>query len=212
MKHIKDINIAETRKKIRRPLIRLIFSRIGVIGIILLLQALILLSVFKWMGDYSKAFMEACTAFSVVVIVWIINSRMSSSYKLSWAIIVAALPVMGTLLYLYTHFNIGANLAFHRVRAAVDDTYAYQKTSIPVRDSIRREDPDFAKIADYMEKGGRAPAFNNTEVKYYPLGDDIFPVMVEELEKAESFIFMEYFIVEEGGFSATILEILAKKV
>ena len=66
MKHIKDINIAETRKKIRRPLIRLIFSRIGVIGIILLLQALILLSVFKWMGDYSKAFMEACTAFSVI--------------------------------------------------------------------------------------------------------------------------------------------------
>ena len=211
VKHIKDMNIAETKKKIKKPLIRLIFSRIGVIGIILLLQALLLISVFRWMGEYSKIFMEGSTAFSIIIIVLIINSRMSSSYKLSWAIIVAGLPVVGTLLYLFTHFNFGANMAFHRVRAAAEDTAQYQKTSVPVKDSLRKEDPDFAKIADYMEKCGRAPVFNNTEVKYYPLGDDIFPVMVEELEKAESFIFMEYFIVEEGVFWDTILEILSRK-
>ncbi len=205
------MNIAETKKKIKKPLIRLIFSRIGVIGIILILQFLLLLSVFRWMSEYSKILMEGSTAFSIIVIVFIINSRMSSSYKLSWAIVVAALPVMGTLLYLFTHFNVGANLAFHRVRKAVDDTYKYQKTSAPVRDALRREDPDFAKIADYMENGGHAPAFNNTEVEYYPLGDDVFPVMTKELEKAESFIFMEYFIVEEGYFWDTILEILVRK-
>lgn len=205
------MNRADTEKKIRRPLIRLMFSRIAVIGTILLLQSLLLLYVFKWMGDYSKAFMEACTVMSAVVIVWIINSRTSSSYKLSWAIIVAALPVMGTLLYFYTHLNFGARRSFYRVQTAVAGTKAYQKTSKPVRDAIKSEDPDFGKIADYMERGGCAPAFNNTEVKYYSLGDDVFPVMVEELEKAEAFIFMEYFIVEEGVFWDTVLEILVRK-
>ncbi len=198
-------------QKIKKPVTRLIFSRLMIIGVVLLIQTLVLLSIFKWMGEYSKAFMEACTVLSVIVIIWLINSKMSSSYKLSWAIIVAALPVLGTLLYLYTHLNIGGNLALIKMRMAVKDSEAYQKTSAPVRDRIRAEDTDFAKITDYLERGGRAPAFNNTEVEYYSLGDDIFPVMVEELEKAESFIFMEYFIVEEGKFWDTLLEILVRK-
>jgi cardiolipin synthase len=163
------------------------------------------------MGEYARAVMGEVSIFSVVVIIWIINSRMSSSYKLTWAIIVAGLPVVGTLLYIYTHFNLGANLAFLRMRTAVKETHEYEITSEPVKSRIKAEDPDFGKIIDYMEKEGFAAAFDNTEVKYYSLADEVFPVMCEELEKAESFIFMEYFIIEEGIFWDTILEILVRK-
>jgi len=49
-------------------------------------------------------------------------------------------------------------------------------------------------------------------VTYYPLGEDFFEALLPELEKAEKFIFMEYFLVSEGHMWNSILEILERKV
>lgn len=204
-----DINIKPG--KIRKPFIRLIFSRLALIMIMFGLQLAVLVIAFNRMGSYSKIFMEACTLMSVIIIICIINSRSSSSYKISWAIIVAAFPVLGTLFYLYSHLNAGSNIAFERVRESIKRTEAYSRTTVPVKDRIKAQDHDFAKLADYMESAGGYPAFDNTSVKYYPLGDDVIEDMCAELEKAEKFIFMEYFIVENGVFWDRILDILKKK-
>lgn len=66
-------------------------------------------------------------------------------------------------------------------------------------------------LADYMEVYGNAPVYDHTQVPYYPLGDDQFQDMLEELKKAEKFIFLEFFIVEEGIMWNSILEILKEK-
>ena len=52
----------------------------------------------------------------------------------------------------------------------------------------------------------------NTDVKYFPLGEYKFKALVQELQKAKKFIFMEYFIVEKGYMWGTILKILRQKV
>ena len=62
-----------------------------------------------------------------------------------------------------------------------------------------------------MEKGG-FPTYKNYHTAYYPWGKDKFEVLIKELNKAEKFIFMEYFIVAEGKMWHTVLEILKKKV
>ena len=62
-----------------------------------------------------------------------------------------------------------------------------------------------------MNNYGGYPIYENTSVKYFPLGDDKFEEMKIQLEKAEKFIFMEYFIVEEGKMWNAILEILERK-
>jgi cardiolipin synthase len=56
-----------------------------------------------------------------------------------------------------------------------------------------------------------ASVFTNTKQTYYPLGEDMWQAMLPDLEKAENFIFMEYFIIEEGMFWDSILEILKRK-
>ena len=55
------------------------------------------------------------------------------------------------------------------------------------------------------------PSGENTSAQYFPLGDDMYPVLLEELKKAERYIFMEYFIVEKGEMWDSILEILKEK-
>ena len=66
-------------------------------------------------------------------------------------------------------------------------------------------------LAKYLNRSGCFPVYDNTEVTYFPLGEDKFDAMLEELEKAEKFIFMEYFIIEEGYMWGKILEILIRK-
>ena len=64
---------------------------------------------------------------------------------------------------------------------------------------------------EILNQYGRFPAYENTGVCYFPLGDDMFPVLLEELKKAEHFIFMEYFIVEHGVMWDAILQVLETK-
>ena len=53
-------------------------------------------------------------------------------------------------------------------------------------------------LAHYMKYQLGFPIYRNTKVTYFPSGDKKFHQMVRELQKAEKYIFLEYFIVEEG--------------
>lgn len=69
-----------------------------------------------------------------------------------------------------------------------------------------------AQLAYYLSNQLGFPTYRNTEVEYFPLGEDKFRAMTGELKKARKFIFLEYFIVEEGRMWNTILDILKEKV
>ncbi|HQL86906.1 MAG TPA: hypothetical protein PLH67_04705 [Lentisphaeria bacterium] len=66
------------------------------------------------------------------------------------------------------------------------------------------------QTADYLYKLG-FPVFSNTEVKYFELGENLFEDMFEDLEKAEDFIFMEFFILSPGQILDRVIEILSRK-
>ncbi len=204
--------MGEKTRKLKKPFIKLIFSRFFVTAALIALQVVTLIIVLGYMGVYSKVFMEACTIMSILIIIWIVNSKSNLSYKLSWAIVVAIFPVLGTLLYLYSHLNLNEKIPFMKLNKILSDTAGFAETSVPVKDRLKYIDPDFNKLADYVEKAGGYPSYDNTEVRYYAVGDDVFEDMCIELGKAEKFIFMEYFIVEEGLFWDTILDILIRKI
>lgn len=80
-----------------------------------------------------------------------------------------------------------------------------------VMERLYRESRGTARLAYYMNRYGGYPIWENTSAQYFPLGDDMYPVLLEELRKAERYIFMEYFIVEKGEMWDSILEILKEK-
>ena len=53
---------------------------------------------------------------------------------------------------------------------------------------------------------------NLSLIHIYPSGEAMFEEMIEDLKKAKYYIFMEFFIVEEGYMWNTILEILKERV
>ena len=76
---------------------------------------------------------------------------------------------------------------------------------------LSKVNPGVAALAHYIHRSGCHPVFENTSVTYFSLGEEKFEEMLKQLEAAKHFIFMEYFIIDEGIMWGRILEVLAKK-
>ena len=172
-------------KKGRHGLLRAIFSRAGLLLILMLLQILLFVVVFGRLRIYLPHYVTIGAVFSSVMALYLLNSRHDNSTKITWIVIIMLLPVVGALLYLYTRSDVGHRLLRDR----------YVRLSDAMRDSIpqdpetverfRQEEPDAVGLSNYVNRTGRFPVYDRTDVRYFPLGDDMFPVLLEELEKAE---------------------------
>ena len=91
------------------------------------------------------------------------------------------------------------------------ETDPYMMQDMDVVDALRASKPSNANLAYYLAHHMGFPTYRNTEVTYFPLGEDKFEALVPELKKARKYIFMEYFIVEKGYMWDTILKILVQK-
>ena len=121
------------------------------------------------------------------------------------------LPVPGTLFLAWTKTNIGYRSKQKMINNIIEET----KTIIPQDKAVINDDSVTASGMDdlcrYINTSGCFPIYTNTEVKYFPLGEDKFAAMLEELEKAEKYIYLEFFIIEEGTMWGQILNVLMRK-
>ncbi|MCI9163182.1 MAG: cardiolipin synthase [Lachnospiraceae bacterium] len=198
------------RKKWKKFL-RVIFGRTAFVTLFLLIQIAVLFGAFKWLGDHIFFVYGGFTMLSAAVVVYIINKRQNPVYQLAWVIPVLVFPVFGAMFYIFIELQVGTRRIARRLREILAQTAPYLKQDEAVMARLSQESKREAHLAGYMGRYGGYPVYSNTYVEYFPLGDELFPRLLEELEKAERYIFMEYFIVEDGKFWDKILEILAKK-
>ncbi len=200
--------LAKPRKK---GLIHLLFSRFFVIVLLMIVQILLAISFYGWLRNLLPYFSAGLVVFTLGVVIYLFNSDMDSSAKLTWMFIIAVLPVTGAALLAFTQMNLGHRAIQRREAELIDQT----------RDAIRQPEGALEKLSGdpcgtddlvkYLNQSNCFPVYDKTEVTFFPLGEDKFAAMLEELKKAEKFIFMEYFIIEEGYMWGSILQILVEK-
>ncbi len=76
---------------------------------------------------------------------------------------------------------------------------------------LRETDLSVYRQSKYINDYGHFPVYRNTATEYYKCGEEMFPAMLEALRSAEHFIFMEYFIINQGYMVQTIVDILEEK-
>jgi cardiolipin synthase len=91
-------------------------------------------------------------------------------------------------------------------------TRDYWKQKREVINHLEEESAEVPHLSRYVYRRGGFPTWENTSAKYFPDGESKFRELLIQLEKAEKFIFMEYFIVAKGYMWDTILEVLKRKV
>lgn len=198
-------------KKGRKGLFSIIFSRFWIMSILIVLQFIVLFAMFFSYGEYRIHYDVVKNVFVALMVLYVLNHPMNSTAKITWLVLVMLFQVFGALLFGFTQLEIG-----HRMqKARLDSIISTTKTSIQqdkdVLHKIAKESPDTEALVHYLARSGCFPIYDNTEATYFPVGEAKFAELLKQLERAKDFIFMEYFIVEEGIMWGRILEILAQK-
>ena len=200
--------IIHTFKKI----LQLLFNRIFYVAVALMLQLVWLLITAWRLAAYSKYISNVISMISILVVLWIVNKKINPSYKLGWTILILCLPVLGVMLYILFGKSRIAQAIQNKYAQVQEESLPYMKQDPDVARSLEESSQSAAVQSRYIHQYSSFPVHTNTTAEYFQVGDDMFPVLVRELEQAQHYIFIEYFIIHDGVMWRTILDILERKV
>lgn len=208
MDNEKIFRLVKSKKK---GLLSLVFSRFLIIVLLLVMQVALLVGIYGWLNEYVSYFSVVMAVFTLLMIIYLFNCEMDAAAKLTWMFMIALFPLPTACFLSFTQTNAGHARIKKRVEELIDSTKKAIPQSENVICQIKADGSGVAALAEYLGRGGCFPVFNHTDVTYFPLGEEKFAAVMDELKKAEKYIFMEYFIIEEGYMWGSILEVLVEK-
>lgn len=188
---------------------RKILNRILIVIPAVALQALWLLLLTKWLAPYSALIASLLSIVAVFLVLFIVIKRDESTYKLLWLLVILTIPLVGTLLYL-CFGNKRAAKPLRRQLESVRESNDPQP--LPIGETPFDGERRMEQTLRWLEEKTQYPLYRVEDVRYYPLGDDMFPDMLADLRGAKRTIFVEYFIVEPGHMWNSIVEVLEAKL
>ncbi len=144
--------------------------------------------------------------FCLYFIFKIIKESKSYSFILPWIIIFMIIPIPSTIFYISIRLNKRFSNFYKNVIASEENSKKYL-----IQDEKIREEYKNNSSLKYISDFANYPVTCNNKIDYYSLGDYSLEPILEELNKAKKFIFIEYFIIAPGKFWNSILEVLEKK-
>lgn len=188
---------------------RKILNRILIVIPAVALQALWLLLLTKWLAPYSALIASLLSIVAVFLVLFIVIKRDESTYKLLWLLVILTIPLVGTLLYL-CFGNKRTAKPLRRQLESVRESNDPQP--LPIGETPFDGERRMEQTLRWLEEKTQYPLYRVEDVRYYPLGDDMFPDMLADLRGAKHTIFVEYFIVEPGHMWNSIVEVLEAKL
>jgi cardiolipin synthase len=175
------------------------------------LQIVVFMVTIAVLGSYTIPINATLTIISLIVVIIIINQYKNPAYKLAWSILILSMPVFGGLMYLAATLQSSTH-RFKKKAAAVHKIikpYMQQDKSITYE--MQSQSRIKASHAFYLADKVDFPVYKNSSAEYIPSGEAKFEILKRELSSARHFIFLEYFIIQEGLMWDTLLKILIQK-
>lgn len=196
-----------------KKLLKILTSRLFFAAILIVAQfALIILLFSRFLNN---TFVSQFFVFlSFVFGLWVIINKHEPEYAIGWLLIIMIFPLYGALLYII--FGKKTLTFFSRKRLnkfvkSFTRARVINKDRAQNLEKLKAFDSDLARQSQYISRSAYSTPWKNTQAKYYPLGDDFLEDFLIELEKAERFIFIEFFIISFGQFWSKVLEVLEEK-
>lgn len=192
--------------------VKLFMNRVILVALSLLLQAGWLLYLVWKLSQYYLVISAVFAILSVLMVLWIVNKRDNPAYKLIWTIVILVFPIFGVCLYLFC----GRSRITRRFSEGMEKMGVEVRSELLPQENIlehlAKQNPSAARISHYINNKSGYPLYENTTSEYYSSGEAFFEALKTELLKAEHYILMEYFAIQEGVMWDSIVEILEKKV
>ena len=194
------------KRLLNSPLIRI--SIIAIFGILEF-------ALTTWLLDYvftQFAWLDvAVTIVSLIILFGVIRNSRHLSADIFWILLIAAAPVIGTTFYLVLGASRSLNPTTQSIVAETERAEPYYHPNPETLEKVKETEPNYYGQLYYVQQEGGFPVYENTGFTYYPLGDVGFPHMLADIEKAEHFCFLEYFIIQSGEMWDSMLDVLERK-
>lgn len=195
-----------------KKLIQFVFHRLFIVVLLLIIQIYIIFLMLNEFNQYYVYF-DIITAFlAMLAVLSIVNDRSNPGYKIAWIILILVVPIFGVLFYMMFGGKELGRATQSRLQKIRLQSLNQMKQNRKVMEELKEENIDAYHQAKYIEDYGLTPIYNHSESLYFESGEKYFHQLVKELKQAKHYIFLEYFIIQEGIMWNTILEILKEKV
>ncbi len=191
---------------------RLAFSRVFIVGILIALQFFILFYAAIGFTKYFVFYYVVSFLLACLFVLRIVHSPQNMAYKLAWTVLVLIFPLFGASVYTIFAGNQLTKYSIKKMRFISEYTCSAVGDNGDVLREIEQDDPMASKQSRYLRQAAMCPPYRNGETSYYKTGEEWYPYLLQALEKAEHYIFLEYFIIEEGEMWGRIHDILRRKV
>lgn len=166
--------------------------------LITLFEVLAVIGIVAALCYYVPYFYLAAWATEIFCVIRIIASDDNPDYKVPWLLFVLIIPIAGFMLYFMFYSRKLQKRFIKRLDAMKNQ--GYKKNDEKLFSKLENENPSVASQAKMLCTISEAHLFGNTKQEYFPLGEDMHRRLLEDLETSEKFIYMDYFINEEGKF------------
>ena len=184
--------------------------RLVLVALLLLLQITIVVALTQVLRQKAYIAYAVLEIVSVFCVARIYIRPGSSSYKPGWIILIMLVPVVGLILYFLWNGNqVKKKLALKTMRMP-PELPEVQESSDRAQAELARRWPRWAKLTEYLRRQD-LPLFANTEMTYFPTGEEYLEDLLARLEKAQKFIFLEYYIASKGQIWDRICKVLAER-
>lgn len=184
--------------------------RLVLVALLLLLQIAIVVALTQVLRQKAYIAYAVLEIVSVFCVARIYIRPGSSSYKPGWIILIMLVPVVGLILYFLWNGNqVKKKLALKTMRMP-PELPEVQESSDRAQAELARRWPRWAKLTEYLRRQD-LPLFANTEMTYFPTGEEYLEDLLARLEKAKIFIFLEYYIASKGQIWDRICKVLAER-
>ena len=193
--------------------IRLLMSKYGFSILFMGFELWLSFAAFFWLNEWFPNWMSVTIMVLLYIstILAIVNRNMPPESKVTW-LLIAVIPVFGSLLYLM----FGERRLSKKEMVQLENMESMnfrEDNSRELRLQLKEESKSvYGMVKSILSMDHNADLYNRTASTFFPLGDQMLPQLLEDLRSAKKFIFLEFYIIEEGLMWNSILEILLEKV
>ena len=194
---------------------RLLFNRTTMMIVTILGEALLIMALADWLGGVAGWIAGVLRLIGVLIVLEIVRTSRHLASDLMWIFLIMLFPVLGTAFFVFIGSSLITSKETRSLVKSTNDSARYYKTQNDgaVLQQAIKDHPLSSGQLTYLRHHAGFPVYHNQEggFDYYPLGEDGFPVILEEMKHARKFIFLEYFIIARGQMWNSMHEVLKQK-
>ena len=186
---------------------RLVFAAFSI-----LLEISLIVLLFTKLNQYATWINTLTRLVALILVLGIYGQHKTSTMKMPWIMLIMAFPIIGVILFLL----VGLNGSTWKMRNRFQLIDSVLMPKLPqnhdILETMKEKDMDAATIAAYINRYSGYPVYQNTDIRYFDDALKGLEAQLEDMSKAEKFIFMEYHAIENKEAWHRIQTVLEERI